>query len=146
MKFRVLAAVACAFAVVTSTMLVRAEGPSAPTTAPATAPTMEQHTLVLLVLRDDAPKLSPDDAAALQKRHLGHIASMSKTGKVLAAGPFSNRDDEKYRGILIFATGIDEARKMCEQDPAVLAGRLKVVCQTWNVPAGTIAFLASELR
>jgi uncharacterized protein len=130
-------------------VLVRAEQPTAATSQPASAPTslpgsMEKHTLVLLVLSDNPPKLDKDAAAALQKKHLAHIEAMSRTGKVLVAGPFADRDDERLRGQLIFNCGIDEARAMASEDPAVVAGRLKVVCMSWVTEKGSLAFPRSS--
>jgi uncharacterized protein len=122
---------------------VRAE--QTPATMPASAPSsmpmnMEKHTLVMLVLADNPPTLDKQASAELQARHLAHIQKMGATGKVLVAGPFANRDDEKLRGLLVFSCSIDEARAMANQDPAVQTGRLKVVCMSWMTEKGYLAF------
>lgn len=108
------------------------------------APEMVGRTFVLLTLTDHPPQLDEAAAADLQRRHLAHIASMSASGKVLVAGPFSNRDEEGLRGALVFNCPIEEARAMASQDPAVKAGRLKVVCMTWNTSKAAMLFPAES--
>jgi uncharacterized protein YciI len=105
---------------------------------------MTSHTLVLLVLADNPPKLDAAASAELQKQHLAHIQFMGNSGKVLVAGPFANRDDDTLRGALIFACDIDEARAMASADPAVKAGRLKVVCMKWWTDQDALAFPWAE--
>jgi uncharacterized protein YciI len=105
---------------------------------------MTSHTLVLLVLTDNPPKLDAAASAELQKQHLAHIQFMASTGKVLVAGPFANRDDDSLRGMLIFSCDIDVARAMASADPAVKAGRLKVVCMKWWTDQDALAFPWAE--
>lgn len=122
-------------------------GPSTQPAAPQPAapmPNMTSHTLVLLVLADNPPKLDAAASAELQKQHLAHIQFMASTGKVLVAGPFANRDDDNLRGMLIFSCDIDEARAMASDDPAVKAGRLKVVCMKWWTDQDALAFPWAE--
>ena len=113
-----------------------------PIDRPTTGPAMESHTLVLLILSDSPPTLDAEASAALQSQHMAHIKSMGETGKVLVAGPFAQRDDQALRGMLIFSCPIEEARAMANKDPAVKAGRLKVVCMTWMTEKGAMTFAA----
>lgn len=96
------------------------------------------------MMSDNPPKLDEAAAADLQRRHLAHIATMAASGKVLVAGPFSQRDDERLRGALVFNCSIDEARALASEDPAVQAGRLKVVCMTWNTSKSAMVFPAER--
>jgi uncharacterized protein YciI len=109
-------------------------------TQPTTSSALVSRTFVLLTLTDNPPKFDEAAAADLQKRHLAHIAAMTAGGKVLVAGPFSNREDERLRGALIFNCAIDEARALANEDPAVKAGRLRVVCMTWNTSRDAMVF------
>jgi uncharacterized protein len=94
-------------------------------------------TVTLLVLRADAPKLDEETAAALQDAHMAHLADLHESGHLLAAGPLS---DEKFRGLSILRTNVDEARRLRESDPAVQAGRYSVEVMPWAVPAGAMIF------
>ena len=69
---------------------------------------------------------------------------MASSGKVLVAGPFGARDDERLRGALVFNCPIEEARALANEDPAVKAGRLKVVCMTWNTSRAAMIFPAEH--
>src|SRR2546425_9941338 len=48
---------------------------------------LERFTAVLLILRDDAPKLDERAAAELQDAHLSHPAGLHQAGDPLAARP-----------------------------------------------------------
>ena len=69
-------------------------------------------------------------AANLQRAHLDNIQRLADEGKLVLAGPFM--DDGEIRGIYIFnVTSLDEARKLTETDPAIIAGRLEMELHTW---------------
>jgi len=100
----------------------------------------DRHTLVLLVLRPDAPKLTDEEAAELQDRHLAFRADLRDQGFLVGGGPLVDQDDERLRGISIMACDPETARRLCDEDPAVQAGRLRVEVMTWMVPAGNVQF------
>jgi uncharacterized protein YciI len=100
----------------------------------------DRHTLVLLVLRPDAPALSDAKAAELQDRHLAFRADLREQGVLVAGGPFVDQDDERLRGISIWSCDPETARRLSSEDPAVQAGRLAVEVMTWLVPAGNVRF------
>jgi uncharacterized protein YciI len=100
----------------------------------------DRHTLVLLVLRPDAPNHTDDEAAELQDRHLAFRAELRDRGFLIAGGPLVDQDDERLRGISIMACDAETARRLSSEDPAVLAGRLAVEVMTWMVPAGNLRF------
>jgi len=97
----------------------------------------DQFTVVLLMLRPDAPELDEAAATALQDAHLAFLAELHEAGHLLAAGPLS---DDGFRGLSILNAGPDEARRLTEQDPAVRAGRFALKVMPWMVPAGAVSF------
>jgi uncharacterized protein YciI len=94
-------------------------------------------TVALLILRPDAPQLDEEAAAALQDAHMAHLADLHEAGHLVAAGPLA---DEKFRGLSILRTDVEEARRLKESDPAVQAGRFSVEVMPWTVPAGAMSF------
>ena len=100
----------------------------------------DRYTVTLLTLRPDAPVMTDDEAADLQDRHLAHGAELQDRGIILARGPLTDQDDERFRGISIWSVDQATARAHAEADPAVLAGRLAVEVMTWMMPAGNIQF------
>jgi uncharacterized protein YciI len=101
----------------------------------------DRFTIVLLVLRADAPQLDDEAAHALQDAHLAHLASLHEAGHLIAAGPFTAGDPgESLRGLCIFGIDAEQTRRLTEQDPAVRAGRFSCTVLPWMVPAGAIAF------
>ncbi len=100
----------------------------------------DRHTVVMLVLRPDAPELTDDEAAELQDRHLAFRAELRDRGVIVAGGPFVDQDDERLRSVSIMACDAETARRVSERDPAVQAGRLAVEVMTWMVPAGNVRF------
>jgi uncharacterized protein len=95
------------------------------------------YSVVLLLLRPDAPQLNDEASAALQDAHMAHLADLHEAGHLVAAGPLG---DDEYRGLSIFDTDPDQARELSERDPAVRAGRLAIKVMPWRLPAGAIAF------
>ena len=100
----------------------------------------DRHTLVLLVLRPDAPELTDEEAAELQDRHLAFRADLRDRGLLVGAGPLVDQDDERLRSISIWMCEPETARRHSNEDPAVQAGRLAVEVMTWMVPAGNVRF------
>jgi uncharacterized protein YciI len=100
----------------------------------------DRHTLVLLVLRPDAPELTDEEADDLQNRHLAFRADLRERGYIIGGGPLVDQDDERLRGLSIMACDPETARSLSSEDPAVQAGRLRVEVMTWMVPAGNVRF------
>ena len=99
----------------------------------------DRLTITLLVLREDAPDQSEEEAAALQDAHLAHLAGLHEAGHLVAAGPLRDPDSH-YRGLSILTVGVEEARALAEADPAVKAGKFRVIVLPWMVPAGALHF------
>jgi uncharacterized protein len=100
---------------------------------------LEAFELVLL-LRPDAPRAY--DTAALERiqgEHLAYLESLRAAGQVVTNGPVLDQPDESLRGLTFFRTGsLEESRRLAEQDPAVIAGRLRVEVMTWLCRPGTM--------
>jgi len=100
----------------------------------------DRYTVTLLTLRPDAPAMTDEQADELQDRHLAHGADLQDRGLILARGPLTEQDDERFRGLSIWSVDTATARTHVEADPAVRAGRLAVTVMTWMMPAGNIQF------
>ena len=98
---------------------------------------LDEFTIVLSMLRPDAPELDDEAAEALQNAHMAHLADLHDAGHLLAAGPL---DDPEYRGLSIMSVRPERARELKAQDPAVVAGRLSIQVIPWRVPGGAAHF------
>ena len=97
-------------------------------------------TLVLLRRPADAPDMPDEELDALQARHLAYRAELRRQGVLVANGPLGEQSDISMRGLSIFACCLDEAARLSDADPSVLAGRLSYDLMEWWVAAGTLAF------
>ncbi len=105
------------------------------TTEGDTTYTMKRYVFMLL---DAGENRSQDSVAAakIQEGHLAHLNQMAKTGKLVMAGPFEKGGE--HRGLLIFDVGtVEEALKLEAEDPAVIAGRLKMNAFYWWAAKGS---------
>jgi uncharacterized protein len=98
------------------------------------------YTLVLLLRPPDAPEMSDADLDALQARHLAYRAELRRQGVLVVNGPLAEQSDESFRGLSIFACGLDEAARLSDGDPSVQAGRLAYDVMEWWVAADTLGF------
>jgi uncharacterized protein YciI len=99
---------------------------------------MESLTLVLLRRPADPPVLPDDEQDRIQAAHLDFLDRLRKEGVMGAAGPFRDHEDEKLRGLCVYRTGIEEARRHAAEDPAVHAGILEAEAITWWFREGEI--------
>jgi len=100
---------------------------------------LDQFTIVFLVTRPGAP---PYDET-IQNAHLSHLADLHEAGQLLAAGPLRDPDRE-LRGIALLNVGVDEARALFENDPAVRAGWFDLRIYPWFSPAGAVRHSRTE--
>ena len=100
----------------------------------------DRFTVALLILRDDAPRMSEQEEDALQDAHLAHLAAMHDAGKLVAAGPILGPPERALRGFSFFTVSPEEALALHEEDPAVRAGRFRLEAFTWMVPKGAVRF------
>ena len=95
----------------------------------------DRLTITLLELRDDAPGLTQEQ----QDAHMAHLADLHEAGHLLATGSLLDRDSP-FRGLSILSAGLEEARALKERDPAVQAGKHRIIALPWLVPARATTF------
>lgn len=97
--------------------------------APALPPGMKQYWFVMLK-RGPKRDQSPEEAKQLQAGHMANMQAYATMGKLQIAGPFM--DDGDWRGIFILdVPDRAAAEAMCNDDPAVKAGRLACEIKPW---------------
>ena len=91
-----------------------------------------------LLVRGDKWTATPSpEATKIQEGHMANIGKLAETGKLVLAGPFY--EPQVKRGVFIFKVAtLDEAQKLTDTDPAVIAGRLKIELYKWSVPTGVL--------
>jgi uncharacterized protein YciI len=100
---------------------------------------LDAYELVLLRRLAEPPGLNDEAADLLQRQHLGHFANMTEAGYLKLVGPLADQPDESWRGVCLYQVGsLDEARRLAEMDPAVLAGQLKVEVMHWYTAKGAL--------
>jgi uncharacterized protein YciI len=85
---------------------------------------LDGYTVVFLRRPPDAPNLPEEELTSLQEKHTAFHAKMREEGHVVFNGPLSGQPDESLRGITVYRTSVEEARRLAGQDPAVQAGVL----------------------
>jgi uncharacterized protein len=98
----------------------------------------DRYTFVLLRRGPRALEFDEVELDRLQAAHLAHLDAMRERGALVAAGPFEDQDDETKRGICIYRTGLEETRRLAEEDPSVQAGRMAIEAITWLTPKGEL--------
>jgi uncharacterized protein YciI len=102
--------------------------------------TFDVRTIVYLRRGTGPPDLGEQESTALHHAHLAYLANLVERGIIAANGPLLDQSDETMRGMSVYTVDAAEARRLAEQDPAVLAGRFRVDVARWAVAAGRIAF------
>jgi uncharacterized protein YciI len=86
-----------------------------------------------------APKrtlLSREEGEKLQAAHMAHIHKMADDGNLVAAGPFED-EPVTISGIFIMkAASLQEAQRIANQDPTIVAKRNTIDLHPWRGPAG----------
>jgi uncharacterized protein YciI len=98
------------------------------------------YTLVVLRRPAGVPEMSDEALEELQASHLAYRAELRRQGLLVVNGPFGEQSDPSYRGMSIFACDLDEAARLSDGDPSVIAGRLTYDAMKWWVRAGALAF------
>jgi hypothetical protein len=100
----------------------------------------DEHTVIFLVRRPDAPEMAEDELDRLQVEHLTYLRDLVRRGVLIANGPLAEQTDERMRGMSVYALGLDEALALARADPMVLAGRLEIHGARWLTAAGAALF------
>ncbi len=92
---------------------------------------------VVFIRPDPARKtLSKEDGERIQAAHMANIHKMAADGILMAAGPFDDTP-VTISGIFVMkAASVEQAQKIAEQDPTVLAHRNTVDAHAWRGSAG----------
>ena len=120
-------------------------GCSSPTrTSPNAANT---YVLVTLKRGERAAERTQEERVTIQERHLANIRRLAHEGTLLVAGPYGkDNHDPASRGIFIFGVAtLDEATRLTNTDPAVIAGVLAMDGELLTTGANLRAAIAAEL-
>ena len=99
---------------------------------------LESYTFVLLRRGARAEDYTEEELEKIQAGHLSFLDDMRAEGHMLLSGPFRDQEDETKRGFCVYRTGLDETRRLTEQDPAIKAGRMAAEVMTWLTRKGTL--------
>jgi uncharacterized protein YciI len=104
---------------------------------PSVPLTRSNYVFGVLVRGPKSTKEQTEETKKIQEGHMANINRLAETGKLVLAGPFVDGGDR--RGVFIFKVdSLGEAQALTDTDPAVIAGRLKVVLHRWSVPKGML--------
>ena len=102
---------------------------------------MKAYTIVMLTTGsakiEDKAKMDE-----LMKGHMSNTGRLAKEGKIIVAGPFSEKNNRDYRGMFIFNTkSKEEAESWVKTDPAVAAGVFSYEIFPWYGSAALPLYL-----
>jgi len=98
---------------------------------------MKKYYMVLLLLNPDKEQLDSTQVVEIQKAHLDNINRLAEMGKIVIAGPMG--DDGNLRGIFIMdCESVEEAKNLCETDPAIKKKRLLYEVHPWWAAKGSV--------
>ncbi len=95
----------------------------------------------VLVILKTGPTRVPDGEKrdAMFAGHFGNMDRLSKAGKLVLAGPFTE-DAEGWRGLFVFAVeDVEEARRLVSTDPVIINGEMVAEYHRWYGSAATMA-------
>jgi uncharacterized protein YciI len=98
----------------------------------------DTYTFVLLRRGPRTHEFADEELEEIQAGHLAFLDRMREEGHLLLAGPFQDQEDETKRGLCVYRTGLEETRRLTEQDPAIQVGRMKVEAMTWLTGKGAL--------
>ena len=98
------------------------------------------YTLSILRRPADSPQFTDAELDDLQAAHLAYRASLARQGVLVINGPFGEQSDISLRGLSIFACSLEEAARLNDADPMVVARRLSYDVMEWWVTASWLAF------
>ena len=99
-------------------------------------PTWAMRTYVLGFIYRGPNRITDEKAAdELQRAHLANNRRLADEGKLILAGPFLDKTD--LRGVWLFdVETVEEAQALCDSDPAIQAGTLRVELHPWYSAKG----------
>jgi uncharacterized protein YciI len=109
-----------------------------PPAAPKTGPFGYEMTTYYVALLYRGPNWSAEETPERQRIMQGHLANigrLAEEGKLILAGPFQDGTD--LAGLFVFqVASLEEAKALCDTDPAVQARRLRVELHPWYSAKG----------
>lgn len=91
---------------------------------------MRKFVIAFLFAGDRVSEYSTEERAEIQKGHMANITKLAEMEKLILAGPFFGND--AMRGIFVFdVDSKEEAEKLTNTDPAVIAGVLRMELKEW---------------
>jgi uncharacterized protein len=99
---------------------------------------LESYTFVLLRRGPPARDYTEEELDKIQSGHLAFLDDLRTQGHMLLSGPFRDQVDKTKRGFCVYRTGLDETRRLTEQDPAIKAGRMAAEAMTWLTRKGAL--------
>ena len=94
----------------------------------------------VMAILEKGPKWTKEvtpEVKELLQGHMANIGKLAKEGKLILAGPLADAGDAA--GIFLFDTAsIEEARKWCDADPAIAAGRFQAKLWSWYSAKGIL--------
>jgi uncharacterized protein YciI len=105
----------------------------------ATKPETHEMKTYYMVFLKKGPKRNQDSltASKIQAQHMAYLNKMYNEGKMDLAGP--SLPDGEIRGFCVYNVAtFEEAKKLAESDPAVIAGRLTVEVLPWYSQKGAM--------
>src|SRR4051794_14423300 len=105
---------------------------------PGVPETFDIRTIVFLRRGDNPPDLPEAESTALHLAHLAYLADLGSRGLIAANGPLMDPSDPTMRGMSVYTVDSAEARRLAEQDPAVVAGRFRIDIARWAVAADRV--------
>lgn len=91
---------------------------------------MRKYVIAFLFAGDRVSEYNPEERTEIQKGHMANITKLAEMDKLILAGPFFGNDT--MRGIFVFdVDSKEEAEKLTNTDPAVIAGVLRMELKEW---------------
>ncbi|NCC46769.1 MAG: hypothetical protein EOM16_07015 [Bacteroidia bacterium] len=102
---------------------------------------MKSYIFVILKTGPDTTS-TKEQLNQLFRGHMDNIKNLSEQGKLVVAGPMTDKNEKNYRGIFILNTNdMEEAHKMLMQDPAIAKGVFEAELYPWYGSAALPAYM-----
>lgn len=96
---------------------------------------MQKYFIVFLKSGENRSQ-SQEEAMKLQEEHLSYLGGLYEQGIINLNGPSGGQSDIRGFSVYNVAT-MEQAREYAENDPMVLAGRLKIEVHPWWLAKGS---------
>lgn len=102
---------------------------------------------VLVVLKTGPTRVEdPEKRKAMFAGHFANMERLSKAGKLVLAGPFTE-DKDGWRGLFVFAVAdVEEARALTATDPVIVNGEMVAEFHRWYGTAAVMAIPGTHER